>query len=528
MGQILSKGNDGFASVLRSGYVDKSGLIAKVNENLFTEGRYMCVTRSRRFGKSVAAKMLNAYYDKALDSRALFDGLQITKDPTFDQYLNAIPVIYLDGTDFTTKYPGDADLVKKMQRDMITELQSAYPDVQSLPTDDVMSLLTRIVDTTRQPFFMIIDEWDAICRELGSHSQVFDDYVSLLRRLFKGSDTDRVFAGVYMTGILPIKRYNTQSALNNFSEYSMLSPADLAPFFGFNPEEVKVLCDKAGMDMEEISCWYDGYRIGDEVAMYNPFSVVRALKRKRIESYWASTNAFEDLKGYITMNFDGLKDDVLRLIAGDEVPVNTTMFSNDLREIKCKDDVLTVLCHLGYLSYNWDTRMARIPNYEVRQEFENTLRISGWTAVAEAVDQSDRLLDALMAGQADEVAAAIDRVHEESTSVLRYNDENSLSCTLALAFYAARAYYTIVRELPTGKGFADLTFIPKPGIDRPAIIIELKWNHSADTALTQIREKRYVGALHDFLGEILLVGVNYDKASKKHECRIEKVRKDKL
>jgi len=524
MGQILNKGNDGFASILRSGYVDKSGLIAMVNGNLFTERRYMCVTRSRRFGKSVAAKMLYAYYERSMDTRSMFDGLAIAVDPSFDAHLNSLPVIYIDATDFTTRLQADKSFVSTMQELIIRELKECYPDIDVEKDDDMMRVLTRIVDATKQPFFMIIDEWDAICRELGGTSTAFDDYVSLLRRLFKGSDTDRVFAGVYMTGILPIKRYNTQSALNNFDEYSMISPADLAPFFGFNSDEVKTLCDKAGMNMEEISRWYDGYQIGDEQAMYNPFSVVRALQRKRIESYWASTNAFEDLKNYITMNFDGLKDDVLLLISGDEVPVNTTMFSNDMREIRSKDDVLTVLCHLGYLTYNWNTHKARIPNNEVRQEFENTLQFSGWTVVSDALKQSEWLLDAALDGDEERVAAEVDAVHSDSASILRYNDENSLACALTLAFYAARGYYKIIRELPTGKGFADIVLLPKPGVERPAMILELKWNESAETAINQIHSQQYVRALEGYVGEVVLVGINYDKMTKEHTCKIEHIK----
>jgi len=256
--------------------------------------------------------------------------------------------------------------------------------------------------------------------------------------------------------------------------------------------------------------------------MYNPFAVVRALKRKRIEDYWAGTNAFEDLKNYITMNYEGLKDDVLLLLSGAEVPVNTTMFSNDMREIRSKDDGLTVLCHLGYLTYSWDTKMARIPNYEVRQEFENSLCVSGWNTVARALQQSEQLLDAVMAGDEEMVAIVVDAVHTDSTSVLRYNDENSLACVLTLAFYAARRYYKIIRELPTGKGFADIVLLPMPCVERPAIVLELKWNELVETAIDQIHRQQYVQALEDYAGKVLLVEINYDKKTKIHKCRIEK------
>ncbi len=523
MGNFIDKGSDGFSSVLNTNFVDKSLLIEEVNSVMLTENRYLCVTRARRFGKSVAVKMLNAYYDRSCDSRPLFEELKIGRKPDFDKYLNRYPVLYLDMTDFVTKYGGDACLVEKMSRDIREELLSVYEGVSLGPSDDLMDLLVSIVDHTGEKFICLIDEWDALCRE--GYEELMDEYVSFLRRLFKGSKTEYVFACAYMTGILPIKRYNTQSALNNFDEYTMLSPAQLAPYFGFTEGEVRDLCEKAGINADMMKLWYDGYELGSEKTMYNPFAVMRALRRKSFSSYWASTNAFENLRMYITMNFDGLKDDIVSALNDIPVKVNSLRFSNDMHKVDCKDDVLTLLCHLGYLSFNDETKCACIPNYEVRQEFEAAIADTGWTEINDALKQSDYLLSCVLNGDAEVVASCVDKIHEQNTSILQYNDENSLACVLSLAFYASRSRYRMIRELPAGRGFADLVLVPHRNVDAPAIVLELKWDVDVRSAISQIKLQNYGSALESYFGEVILVGINYDRNTKKHSCVIEKTTK---
>lgn len=497
-------------------------LIEEMNQVMNTENRFVCVTRARRFGKSVAVKMLNAYYDMSCDSKNLFEDLSISLCADFELHLNKVPVIYLDITDFITKYGGDDEqLVKKMKRDVREELLSFYDGLKISDNDDLMDVLVKIVDKTGEKFVCLIDEWDALCRE--GREKTTDEYVELLRRLFKGSKTEYVFSLVYITGILPIKRYNTQSALNNFEEYTMLSPAQLAPYFGFTESEVIALCEKNGMDALEMKQWYDGYELGIEKSIYNPYAVMRALKRKTFENYWASTNAFDDLKRYITMNFDDLRDDIVMALNDVPVKVNSLKFNNDMHKLGSKDDVLTLLCHLGYLSYNREFKTAVIPNYEVRQEFEMAIADSDWTSVADALKQSERLLSCILLGDATSVAKGVDEVHRQNTSILKFNDENSLACVLSLAFYTARSRYDFFRELPASKGFADIVLIPHRDIETPAIVLELKYDKDANTAISQIKRQKYTDALRNYSGEIVLVGINYNKATKKHSCLIEKV-----
>lgn len=519
MALFINKGNEGFASLLNSNYIDKSMLIEHVNGVLFTEARYMCVTRARRFGKSAAIKMLNAYYDKSCDSSSLFEGLNISKTKDYQRHLNQYPVIYIDMTDFITKYGDDNHLISYIKRDITSELCAEYPEVILAKDSDLMDYLVNIVNYTGKQFICLIDEWDALCRE--GYENLIDEYVDFLRRLFKGSNTERVFACAYMTGILPIKRYNTQSALNNFEEYTMLNPAGLASFFGFTEAEVKLLCQKGKMDEAEMKRWYDGYVIGNESSMYNPYAVSRAIRRNSFESYWTGTNTFESLKRYISMNYEGLKEDIVRLLADIPVKVNTLRFSNDMHQIECKDDVLTLLCHLGYLSFNRSTSQALIPNYEVKKEFETAISDTSWNEVNNALKQSDALLQHIFDAEEKLVAEIIEQIHEENTSILRYNDENSLACVLTLAFYTAKNNYSIVREYPSGKGFADIVLVPRHDTDSPAIVIELKWNVSADTAITQIKQQRYAGSLLHHTRNVILVGITYNKKTKKHVCLIE-------
>ena len=258
MGRYINRGNSNFAQALNSTYVDKSGLISVINATLFTEQCRSCVTRSRRFGKSMAANMLCAYYDRSCDSRALFSDLEIAKDPSFEKYLNKFPVIKLDLTDFTTRYKDDPNIVDLIQKELKEDVNKAYPGIVSDDFNgDFMEMLINIHQATGDAFIMVIDEWDAICREFEPKSKVMDSFVNWLRRMFKGNDTLDVFAGVYMTGILPIKKYNTESALNNFEEYSMVEPGDLSTYLGFTKEEVKALCQENGRDFEEMEKWYD-------------------------------------------------------------------------------------------------------------------------------------------------------------------------------------------------------------------------------------------------------------------------------
>ena len=286
--------------------------------------------------------------------------------------------------------------------------------------------------------------------------------------------------------------------------------------------EVRILADKHGMDFDELEKWYDGYQIGPQPSIFNPNSVMKAIDRQWCESYWATTGAFDAVTHYIQMNFEGLKDDIIYMLAGGRCKVNPKGFKNDMSQVLSRDDVLTVLIHLGYLSYDRVKRECRIPNLEVAGEMEEAVKANKWKNIVNALETSEELLQATLEGDCEAVARGVDAAHDEHTSILSYNNENSLACVLSIAYYYARNDYIIHRELPSGKGFADLVLIPRKNVDSPAIVLELKYNKDADAAIDQIKRKQYPAKVAEYTGEILLVGINYDKEAKTHECRMEK------
>lgn len=521
MGRYINLGNASFASVRKGLYVDKSEMISFINNTLGTADKLTCVSRPRRFGKSFAAKMLCAYYDKSCDSKKLFEDLKIASSPDFEANLNQYYVIYLDITWFLSVIEDRSDTVKYLQQEVIRELKDVFPNVtaenRSLPV-----ALSDVNDATGYKFIVIIDEWDALFREEKEDAELQQEYLQLLRGMFKSSLTDKMIEAAYMTGILPIKKYGTQSALTDFREYTMIQPQMLAGYVGFTEKEVRELCAKYDLDFEETKKWYDGYSFSKVQSVYSPNSVIRAVKIGEFGDYWTETETYESLKHYICMNKDGLKDAIITMLAGVPCKINTRTFQNDMLNINSKDDVLTLLVHLGYLAYDSGKKEVYIPNQEVADEFKNAVEYSGWDGVSEALKKSEALLEATIRGDGEAVAKGIDEVHLANTSVLAYNNELSLSCVITLAYYVARKDYVLIRELPAGKGFADIAFVPRKNTDKPAMLVELKWDKSAQGAIEQIKAKKYTGVLAEYADNILLVGINYNKNTKKHECLIEK------
>ncbi len=530
MGSYLNPGNKGFQESLNSEiYIDKTGLIEKTNAALNTRQKFLCVSRPRRFGKSMAANMLAAYYERDENASSLFDPLKISKVDSYQIHLNQYDVIKINMQEFLSMTRSMDDMLSMLQKYLVFDLMDHFSDVRFRDENNLIQVMKDIYAKTRRSFVILIDEWDCLFREYQHDQDAQKKYLDFLRAWLKDKD---YVALAYMTGILPIKKYGTHSALNMFTEYSMTDPGDLAEYFGFTEQEVSVLCEKYEMSFDEAKMWYDGYDLivhrqseDEYYSMYSPKSVVEAMLRHKFGTYWNQTETYEALKIYIQMDMDGLRDSVVRMLAGEPIDVNIGTFSNDMTTFATKDDVLTLLVHLGYLTYNSVDGTVMIPNKEVSQEYVNAISTMNWYGVAESLESSRKLLEALWAMDADAVAAGIAKAHEE-ISILQYNDENSLSCTINLALYFAREYYTIIRELPTGKGFADICFVPrKQHLDKPAVVIELKWDKSACGALKQIKEKCYGDALKDYQGNLLLVGINYNKTTKEHECVIEAVQK---
>ena len=521
MGIYYNPGNESFTCDKNSRiYVDKTGLLEYLNEILGTNGKCVAVSHARRFGKSHAAGMIDAYYSLGCDSTALFEDTKIAGNAEWKKYMNHYNVIHLDISSFWDSYK--ENIVEKIVEYIYKDFQTVFGNELDYQ-DSISYNLARVFQKSNIPFIIIIDEWDCVIRN-SKDQELVHKYLQFLHSLFKSEESKAFLALAYITGILPIKKIKDESALNNFREFTMLKSKPITEYYGFTEEEVKELCKQYDMDFDTEKEWYNGYLL-DGKHMYNPNSVVQSMINQDYDSYWKNTSSFASINTFITMNYAGLKDDILKMLSGGKVMVETEAFQNDLFEIHSKDDALTALIHLGYLGYDADRKSTYVPNYEVAKAFQMALRTGEWNEIAKAISKCDELLMATIDGEVDKVAEIVELAHDTYTSVLKYNDENSLSCVLTMAYFTAPAYYNIVREMPAGKGFADFVFIPRKNAGfRPAMVVELKYNQSADTAIKQIKEKRYQGALAGYKDRILLVGINYDadgNGKKHHTCVIE-------
>ena len=526
MGAYLNPGNVGFAEISNSGYIDKTGMIEIINQRINTTNKLICVSRPRRFGKSYAALMLCAYYDCTCDSHSLFDGKEVSKTEHYEDHINKYNVIYLDisgiVSDVTRRDGSIKDVVNQIAEAVRSDLISERPELAKITSlSDCMIAYTKAAN---RKFVFIIDEWDAVIREAKNDTNTQRAYLNLLREWFKnGNFTPKVVAAAYMTGILPIKKNGSESAVSDFKEFTILQPEPFVQYTGFTETEVKALCEQNGMPFEQAKQWYDGYEFKNHEPVYNPYSVMMAMQRKEYKSYWRKTSAAESLRTYIGMNMDDLQNKILRLIAGEPVKVYTDDFENDFETFNSSDDVLTLMIHLGYLTYNDATSQARIPNEELRIEFKRLLNRPKNKCLSELIQASEKLFKDTLDGNEEVVAETIMRVRETNYAPMFYNNEQALRYVIKFAYIICIDYYLKVEELPTGQGIADVVFIPKQDTSLPVMIVELKWNKTADSAVQQIKEKKYPAILEGYVGEMVIVGINYDTKTKEHSCKIERI-----
>jgi len=524
MGIYLNPDSSRFLQAVNSKiYVDKSQLISFTNERINTEQKNICVSRPRRFGKSINLAMLAAYYSKGCDSKELFDGLDVVKDKKYYEHLNKYHVIYINMQEFLSDSENIDDMISLLKQSIIIDLEDEFQNINLHTELGLIYSMKRAYNSKGVPFVILIDEWDCVMREHRNNKEALEKYLDFLRNWLKDKS---YIALTYMTGILPIKKYGTHSALNMFDEYSMLESDGLEKYIGFTDDEVLGLCQKYGIDFEQMKSWYDGYNL-EGTELYCPRSVVKSISSKKFRGYWTETETYEALAKYIAMNFDGLHDTIEKLLAGQPQPVVTRTFTNDMITFTNKDDIMTLLIHLGYLGYNSSDKTVYIPNKEIADEFVVSMKATGlWKETIETVLQSRQLLADTLQGNADIVAQTIEKVHDSNSSILNYNNEQSLRFIILIAYYYAKEQYEIIQELPSGKGFADIVFIPKHNVDTekyPPMVVELKWDYNAETAIKQIKDRNYPDKLKSF-EKILLVGISYEKdieKNKKHKCIIE-------
>ncbi len=515
-----NKNGDGFLELLNSEmFVDKTSLIEEINSRISTKEKWICVSRPRRFGKTTALEMLAAYYTKGIRTEGLFRGLKAMEGRTFYKHLNAHNVIYVNFNDYFGKAQSAAEGIASFSSKMVEDLNHAFPDILG-DAKDLALCLDMICQVTGEKFIFLADEWDCIFRLRRGRKEEHEEFLEFLRTLFKDKSYLEL---VYMTGILPVKKYSTGSALNMFREFTMLEPKRLSPYFGFTEDEVAELCRRQDkLSLKELKEWYDGYAMGEWGHIYNPRSVTEALNEGKCCDYWNKTGGYSELEEYITRDFDGLGEAIVHMLAGEETEVNVLGFSNDLDSFQDKDEVITALIHLGYLTYLGGK--VWIPNREITEEFANSVKKLSWGTVTSLLRQSKDLLAATYNRDADRVAAMLESVHDDMHEFKEYNSEHTLKCVIHLAYYAAQDEYSLRFEEGTGKGIADCLMLPKKkGI--PGIVLELKYNRSAQEAVAQIRQKNYAQEVLRVADRVLLVGINYDKGTKKHQCIIEEIYK---
>lgn len=528
MSFCINPGNGEFSEIRKGEYIDKSGLVSVVNKTIGTERRLSCVSRPRRFGKTYAANLLAAYYDKSCDSSSLFDDLQVSSDENYRKYMNRFNVLYLDVAVFMSEIQKPAELVQNIRNTVFTSVCEKMDE--GVPGENSLSdLLMSFVRKDGDQFVAIIDEWDAPIRDSRFTPEFQKEYLDFLRGLFKnGPLTKQIFAGAYMTGILPIKKDGSQSPLSEFKEYTILDPLDFAAYIGYTEAEVRQICERYGVSFEKMREWYDGYSLscrGECIHIYNSNSVMEAAFSGKFDSYWRKTTAVNGLRDYINLDFDGLGESAEKLLAGLEIPVNIQNFQNDMVSFESADDVLTLLIHLGYLTYDEENQRAQIPNNEVYTEFSNVIHKVNHAETIRRIRECDELLEAVVSMDAEAVAKGIQKVHMRESSMRYYNDEQALRAVIKLAFFTYRDHYLKMEELDSGLGYADIVFLPKKNENYPTLIVELKCDNSAQSGLNQIKTMKYDDTVKEYGSDVLLVGVSYDKNDrlKQHECVIEKL-----
>ena len=527
-------------------FVDKTEFIEKMSSKINTQNRFIAITRPRRFGKTVTAHMLSAYYSKGYVGQKIFDKLEIANKPSFAEHLNKYNVLYIDMNSIRDDYiaytededlqvKGVTSIVDYLQYSVIEELKEDKEYVNILSESrkvgkkNLSTALNEICNQTKEQFILIMDEWDLICREYRNEPELLEKFIEVMRGLFKSDKGQACFALAYLTGILPIKKYNSQSALNVFKEYNMLRPVPYEEYFGFTEEEVAeiVKLPQCKISHQELKEWYEGYKLNGK-DIYNPNSVVSAISDGICQSYWSGTSSNEEVVRLINMDFQGIKEDIINLIEGDEVTFNCANFQNDMVTIKDKNDVFSLLVCLGYLGCSETKsqfrKVAYVPNTEIKAVLMDIVRAQNWYERMETIKRSENLLQAIKGLEGTTVATIIQEIHNSSAvSLLDYNDEESLTyCVMTGLLWSTLDDYSYHREEQAGKGRVDLVYEP---ITRrhPLILIEFKYDGSAEEAIAQIKKQEYFKRYSEQYRDIIIVGINYSTKTKDHQCLIEKL-----
>ncbi|MDD5815242.1 MAG: AAA family ATPase [Bacteroidales bacterium] len=540
MGIYVNPGDSMFRFSLNSKiYVDKSPMINELNELIGTDERFLCMSRARRFGKTMMTNLMSAYYSRDCNSREIFERLELSKQEGWDKYLNAFNVIQIDLQSCFSRTKDKNQVIDKLQTNVVNELREQFPSTRIPTAATIAESISIINKELGELFVIIIDEYDVLIRDNCVAASIRKDYIDFLNSIFKSNDVQKAVSLAYLTGILPILRETVQSKLNNFTEYTMLRPDQFAQYFGFTENEVRRLCLAKNADYDACKLMYDGYIFekptelaeqpdddGEHVIhVFNPNSVVKAVTKHKYDNYWVATSALEAITLYIDANIAGILEDIKALLKGEkEVKVDVLNYNNNVEHFATKDEIFTYLIHLGYLAYDPTKGTCHIPNGEISGAWLRIMsNAKGFEPIAQMIETSRKLIEATENGDKETVAKALDDSQADISSPLSYNRESTMQSAILMVYFYARKDYWIFSELASGCGYADVVLVPF-FIQKPIIIIELKKDGEPATAIEQIKSRNYAHAFRYHPGhEAVLVGITYDAESKQHRCLIEKV-----
>lgn len=508
---------ENFNELLNNEYlVDKTNILNLLNKNINTKQKYVCITRPRRFGKTSIIDMLGSYYGKNNDTKEIFDKLNISKCSSYEKHLNKYNIIRIDFSKLPKESCSYKDYIEHIKSNLSVDLESIYNEIDF---EKYNSFYDKLL-LTNDKFIFIFDEWDFIF-----NANIFienhNDFLDFLRHLLK----DQPYVSLcYMTGILPIKKHSSGSALNMFDEFTILNDGIYDKYFGFTEKEVINLCDKQNkLTINDIKNWYNGYFTEDGYKVYNPRSVVKSLEFGKCRSYWTNTGKMDEVLEYLKLNILEVRDDVVKMVNGENIMVNIREeFRAGQKTPKTRVEIYSAMIVFGFLSYH--EGLIKIPNKELMLEFEKALSDESFDEVADVIKRSETMLQATLNEDSQTVCDILHEIHNLELPILKYNDENSLSCVVTLAYLSARNSYRIEREEHNGKGYTDFTFYPRYSYELP-FILELKKDDTVDNAIKQIKEKEYYTKFkREYKNrDILLVAICYNSKTKDHTCKIEKL-----
>lgn len=511
------------SEMMKPYFIDKTMLLSELFPFLEFGNTYICITRPRRFGKTMAANMIAAFLGRRKSIEGMFESLNISQNKEYTKYRNRYDVIFINFSKIPRECHSYQDYIDRIEENLIRDLKKAYPNVEIYEENSAADALETIFEEYEQRFVFVFDEWDFIFDKDFIKDEDKKQYILFLSNLLK----DRPYVIMaYMTGILPIAKYSSESELNMFWEYNMTSDAKYNEYFGFTDNEVDELFERYKHNNEntqilrhDLKTWYDGYTTKSGKKIYNPRSVVLALTNNNIGNYWTSSGPYDEILYYIKKNIDDIQNDLALMISGEPVQVKIHEYAATAMRLETKSEIFSAMVVYGFLSY--EDGKVRIPNKELMNKFEDMVqKEESLGYVYYLAKESGRMLQATLAEDTKVMEDILEYAHNIGTPILSYNDETELSVIINLIYLSARSKYRVERENKAGKGFVDYIFYPENKND-PEIILELKVDHSPWKALKQIVDKGYKLKFQGKLKtdhKILGVGISYDKKTKKYSC----------